>query len=97
MGRSARAAIRATVATGIGALLMLVPGPNVIILIAVMLPLAALSNMGVAGLGRHLHGFFIPSPLAWTLLAAAFWCVCYAFSVWRQKRVGTEQGSRSGR
>jgi hypothetical protein len=85
MKPSAKSALRATIATGIGALLMLVPGINVIILIAVMLPLWMLSEAGIPGLGRPLHGFFIPSGIGWTLVAMTFWGICYAFLLWRQK------------
>jgi len=72
-----RAAIRATVATGVGALLLLIPGLNAILFVALMLPLWVLSNMGVSGLGSPLNGFFIPSAIGWTLVALVVWLMAY--------------------
>jgi hypothetical protein len=91
MGHATKAAIRATVATAIGALLMLVPGLNVILLIAVMLPLWVLSDLGVPGLGSPLHGFFLPSTIGWVLVAVTFWCICHALAVWRLKQAEVRQ------
>lgn len=62
---------------GVGVLLMLVPGLNVLVLIAVMLPLWMASDLGVPGLGYALNGFFVPSALGWCLVALAFWNACF--------------------
>ena len=77
--RRVKAAFRATIATGVAGLLLLVPGINVILLIGVMLPLWTISGMGVPGLGRELHGFFIPSPVGWSIVAVVVWTACFAF------------------
>ena len=72
-----RAAIHAALATGVWALLMLVPLVSAISLIAFMLPLWILSNLGVPGLGRELNGFFVPSAVGWGLIAGFVWTVLF--------------------
>lgn len=79
--------MHATVATGVGALLLLVPGLNVILFIALMLPLWVLSNMGIPSLGHPLHGFFVPSAVGWCLAASVAWLVSFALSLGAQSRV----------
>jgi hypothetical protein len=71
--RRVKAAFRATIATGIGALLFLVPVVNVILFIGLMLPLWTVSNLGIPGLGHELNGFFVPSPTGWSIVAVVAW------------------------
>lgn len=75
------AATRATIATGIGALLMLVPVVNALILIGVMLPLWVMNDIGVPGLGSAVNGFFVPSVLGWLLVGLTFWTICFVLSL----------------
>lgn len=75
------AAGRATIVTGVGALLMLVPGVNVLILIGVMLPLWVLSDAGIPGLGSAVNGFFVPSGIGWSLVGLTFWMLCFVLSL----------------
>ena len=77
----ASAAVRATIATAIGGLLMLVPVVNVLILIFVMLPLWVASDLGISGLGRPLNGFFVPSAIGWCFVAGVFWGISYILSL----------------
>ena len=77
----ASAAVRATVATVIGGLLMLVPVINVLMLIFVMLPLWIANDLGVPGLGRPLNGFFVPSAIGWCVVAGIFWGISYVLSL----------------
>lgn len=79
MSPQATAAKKAGIAVGIGVLLMLVPGINVLVLIGVMLPLWLVSDLGVPGLGYALNGFFVPSMLGWCLAAIAVWSACFAW------------------
>lgn len=67
------AAIRATMITGAWALLMLVPVVSAITLIAFMIPLWILSDLGVPALGHELNGFFVPSAMGWSLIAGSIW------------------------
>ena len=72
-----RAAIRATFATGVWALLMLIPLVSAINLIAFMLPLWIISNLGIPGLGHETNGFFDPSAAGWGLIASFVWLVFF--------------------
>ena len=72
-----RAAIRATLATGTWALLMLIPVISAINLIAFMLPLWIISNLGIPGLGHETNGFFDPSAAGWSLIACFVWIVFF--------------------
>lgn len=75
------AATRATIITGIGALLMLVPVVHALILIVVMLPLWVMNDIGVPGLGRAVNGFFVPSVIGWLLVGLTFWAICFVLSL----------------
>ena len=86
MSVRARAALKATLVTAAWALLMLVPFVSVICLIVFMLPLWALKNLGVPGLGHELHGFFVPSTLGWALIAVAVWLLFFSLFHWRLNR-----------
>jgi hypothetical protein len=59
------------------AVAMLIPGLNVIGLIVVMLPLWALHDLGVAGLGMPNNGFFVPTMKGYTLGAAILYAVSF--------------------
>jgi|GEM_PF-2113758 len=79
--RRVKAGFRATIATCVGAVLLLVPGLNVILFIGLMLPLWMISGLGVPGLGEEFNGFFILSPLGWTMGAIIVWSIFfYAFN-----------------
>lgn len=56
---------------------MLVPFVSAISLMAFMLPLWMLSNLGVPGLGRELNGFFVPSAGGWGLIAGFVWLALF--------------------
>lgn len=89
MGRvpKAGAAIRAAIATGIGAILMLVPPIGIpIFLLVFMLPLWALDNADVINLGDERHGFFVPNIAGWCLMAAVTWTVFFAIFYRRAKQ-----------
>lgn len=81
-----RAAIHAAIATGVWALLMLVPLVSVISLIAFMFPLWILNDLGVPGLGRELNGFFVPSAVGWCLIAGFVWLALFWLLLRRLKR-----------
>ena len=81
MGSHATAALRATLVTGLGCALMLVPVINALILIFVMLPLWVASDLGVPGLGHPLNGFFVPSAIGWCVVAGVFWGVTYVLAL----------------
>ena len=72
---------RATLFTGVGALLMLVPGVNALILVGVMLPLWVMNDLGVPGLGSAVNGFFMPSVIGWLLVGLSFWSFCFVLSL----------------
>lgn len=79
--RRVKAGFRATMATCAGAVLLLIPGVNVILFIGLMLPLWMIGRLGVPGLGHELNGFFIPSPIGWTMGAIIVWSIfLYAFN-----------------
>lgn len=80
--------MHAALVTGAWALLMLVPFVSAISLIAFMLPLWTLSNLGVPGLGHELNGFFVPSAAGWGLIAGFVWLVLFWFFHRRLHRVG---------
>ena len=82
-----KAAIRATMATGAWALLMLIPVVSAITLIAFMIPLWTLSNIGVPALGRELNGFFVPSAIGWSLIAGFVWLSLFWLFHRRLKKV----------
>jgi uncharacterized membrane protein len=88
-----RAAIRALLATAAWALLMLVPLVQVISLIGFMLPLWALADLGVPGLGRELNGFFLPSAIGWGLIAGVVWLMFFLFFRRRLMRAAAAAGS----
>jgi len=77
--------MRATLATSIGALLMLIPFVSAITLIMFMIPLWILSNLGVPALGREVNGFFVPSAIGWSLIAGFVWLTFFWFFHRRSK------------
>jgi uncharacterized membrane protein len=87
--------LRALLATGTWALLMLVPPIYALGLIGFMLPLWVLDDFGVPGLGRQLNGFFLPSAVGWSLIAAVVWLMFFLFFRRRLMRAA-EAGSNSG-
>lgn len=85
-----KAAIRATLVTSAWAVLMLIPFVSAITLIVFMLPLWALGNLGVPGLGHELNGFFVPSTVGWSLIAAFVWLAFFGIFQRRLKRANPE-------
>jgi len=57
--------------------IMLIPGLNVLGLIAVMLPLWMAHDMGIRGLGTPREGFFVPSELGFFIGALILLTLCF--------------------
>ena len=74
-----RAAGWATLATIASFLVLLIPVINVLVLIAVMLPLWFINDLGFVKLGSPSNGFFEPNTLGWGLVALATWGLWYSF------------------
>ena len=70
-----RAAKKAVVVTSTWAVVMFIPGFNILGLIAVMLPLWSLHDLGMRGLGEPNNGFFVPTQLGYTLGGFIIWLV----------------------
>lgn len=90
MGLGTKAAIRATIATGIGGILMLVPPIGIpIFLIVFMLPLWALDGIGIIDLGHELNGFFVPSAVGWSFATLVTWTffLCSVLRVGQEKDI----------
>ncbi|QTN26194.1 hypothetical protein HZ993_12645 [Rhodoferax sp. AJA081-3] len=68
-----RAAKNALAVTMIWAVVMFIPGFNILGLIAVMLPLWSLHELGMRGLGEPNNGFFEPTQFGYTLGGFIIW------------------------
>ena len=91
-GRFARLAVRspaafAAAATALTALLGLVPGLNVLLFIALMLPLWLIHGLGIVNLGRELNGFFVPNAAGWTLACGIVWAFWLVIGLNLRRRV----------
>jgi hypothetical protein len=51
------------------------PFLEVFALIPFMLPLWAINDMGILGLGKAVNGFFLPSPFGYVFGALLYWLV----------------------
>ena len=66
--------------------IMLIPGLNVLGLIAVMLPLWMAHDMGIRGLGAPREGFFLPSEVGFAIGALILWTLCFLLFLVFQRR-----------
>jgi len=69
----------ATVSAAVALVVGLIPGLQILVLIAVQIPLWILSDAGIAGLGEGREGFFIPTSSGWMVALLVFWLSCCLF------------------
>jgi hypothetical protein len=85
MQNTLRAAKKAVVVTLTWAVVTFIPASNVFGLIAVMLPLWSLHDLGMRGLGEPNNGFFVPTQLGYTLGGFIIWLVWFLLFLIFQK------------
>lgn len=98
MALGSKAAIRATIATAIVGILMLVPPIGIpIFVIVLMLPLWALDGIGIVDFGHELNGFFVPNAAGWSLAALVTWALLFVlFYGLAKKKASRSQGQGGG-
>ena len=79
MNRNLSAGLYASLTTGVGTLLFVIPMPvvNILALIVIMLPLWVINDFGFINLGYVNNGFFIPNVLGYTIAGGFFWLLCF--------------------
>jgi len=76
--RIPQAAFRASIATLVGAALMLVPPIGVpVFLLVFMLPLWAVDAIGIVDVGSEVHGFFVPNAAGRVLAVVVVWSMFF--------------------
>ncbi|OYT90430.1 MAG: hypothetical protein CFE43_18215 [Burkholderiales bacterium PBB3] len=91
-----RAATNALAVTMIWAVVMFIPGLDLLGMIAVMLPLWSLHDLGMHGLGEPNNGFFVPTQFGYTLGGFLIWLAWFLLLLVVQKplKKGGKGGSR---
>jgi Zn-dependent protease len=91
-----RAAIEASIATAVCAVAAyLVMTINVFVVIAIMLPLWWLDEMGIRGLGHAENGFFAPTQFGYVVGAALAWLAWFTVSLIVKLTRQDDEGSQS--
>ena len=83
----------ATAATACVAVVAMIPGPNIIVLMIVMLPLWFIDDLGYIDLGSQSHGFFIPNGLGWLFAVVPFWLFWFWIGVNTKKHLERSKAS----